>query len=131
MVVGAGLSGLIAAHLLQRLGLDVTLLEARERVGGRILGLSTDDATHRFDLGPAWVWPDVNPRTADWLGELGLTLFEQRSRGVRRAFRAAPSARPGPWLKCTTPATPKAGMRRCSASSACPRHGAGAWGGRP
>ena len=67
VVVGAGLSGLVAAHLLKRLGLGVTLLEARDRVGGRIFGVPTDDGTHRFDLGPAWVWPQLNPRTTEWL----------------------------------------------------------------
>ncbi|MDO9073887.1 MAG: FAD-dependent oxidoreductase [Rubrivivax sp.] len=82
VVVGAGLSGLMAAHLLERLGLGVTLLEARGRVGGRILGVATKDGTHGFDLGPAWVWPEVNPHTADGLGGLGLALFEQHSRGA-------------------------------------------------
>jgi monoamine oxidase len=82
VVVGAGLSGLVAASLLERLGLDVTLLEARERVGGRVLGWASEDGTHRFDLGPAWIWPEVNPRLADWLGGLGLALFEQQVHGT-------------------------------------------------
>jgi monoamine oxidase len=82
VVVGAGLSGLVAAHLLQRLGLGVTLLEARERVGGRVFGVAAEDGAHRFDLGPAWVWPEINPRTADWLNTLGLAVFAQQGRGA-------------------------------------------------
>ena len=82
VVVGAGLSGLVAACLLERLGLAVTLLEARERVGGRVFGVAAVDGAHRFDLGPAWVWPELNPRTADWLNTLGLALFEQHGRGA-------------------------------------------------
>lgn len=67
VVVGASVSGLVAAHLLERLGLGVTLPAARDRVGGRVFGAPTDDGTHRFDLGPAWVWPEFNPRTTEWL----------------------------------------------------------------
>jgi monoamine oxidase len=37
VVVGAGFAGLAAAHELLALGYDVTVLEARERVGGRVL----------------------------------------------------------------------------------------------
>lgn len=36
IVIGAGIAGLAAANLLQRQGADVTILEARERIGGRI-----------------------------------------------------------------------------------------------
>jgi monoamine oxidase len=93
VVVGAGLSGLVAACLLERLGLGVTLLEARERVGGRVFGVATEDGAHRFDLGPAWVWPDLNPRTADWLDTLGLALFEQQGRGAGLAESSSQALR--------------------------------------
>lgn len=36
IVLGAGISGLRAASVLQRHGLDVTIVEARDRIGGRI-----------------------------------------------------------------------------------------------
>lgn len=43
IVIGAGLSGLHAASLLEDLGLSVTVVEARNRVGGRVFTLSDKD----------------------------------------------------------------------------------------
>jgi phytoene desaturase len=50
VVVGAGPGGLTSAIALAGLGLDVTLVEAKERVGGRMNLLT--DGTYRFDTGP-------------------------------------------------------------------------------
>jgi monoamine oxidase len=55
VVVGAGVSGLLAALLLEERGDEVLLIEARDRLGGRVLGLGGSAAGQHFDLGPSWV----------------------------------------------------------------------------
>ena len=56
LVVGAGLSGLYAAQLLQQAGLSVTVLEARDRVGGRVFSQNLSDKI-TIDLGAQWISP--------------------------------------------------------------------------
>jgi monoamine oxidase len=83
LIVGAGLSGLALASSLAWRGNDYLLIEARERVGGRILSVQSGMAgrtTGWLDLGPSWIWPG-QPRIARLLGELDIGVFEQYSEG--------------------------------------------------
>lgn len=88
-IVGAGLSGLYAALLLHRRGIDCLVLEARERLGGRILSPGIPDAAafsrtpdERYDLGPAWFWGDLQPRMQRLVEEFALYAFPQHTLGA-------------------------------------------------
>lgn len=80
IVIGGGLSGLWTALGLEQIGLTVILLEGRDRLGGRILAASGTGA-HGYDLGPAWVWPDYQPRIQAVAELLGLSFFPQATGG--------------------------------------------------
>ena len=57
-MIGGGISGLASAALLAREGWTVTLLEARDAVGGR--AGEWDVAGYRFETGPSWyLMPEV------------------------------------------------------------------------
>lgn len=74
-IIGGGLAGLYAARLLHAAGIDCRLLEARDRLGGRIL--SSDG----FDLGPSWYWPAMQPGLDALVRDLKLKTFPQYSDG--------------------------------------------------
>ena len=71
VVLGAGLAGLAAARDLVAGGADVLVLEARERVGGRVEQVSVDDAP--VQLGGELVG-SAHTAYLDLVEELGLTL---------------------------------------------------------
>ncbi|RWD52265.1 MAG: amine oxidase [Mesorhizobium sp.] len=95
IIVGGGLAGLISARLLHQAGIDFLLLEARNRLGGRILsadatGQPSDDG---FDLGPSWFWPGMQPAIGELVRDLALPFFPQNSDGdvvFQRMSREAP-----------------------------------------
>ncbi len=73
LVIGAGLSGLAAARRLHSSGVEVTVLEARSRVGGRTEGGITADGTP-VELGGQWLGP-TQTRMYALVEELGLETF--------------------------------------------------------
>ncbi len=78
LIAGGGLSGLAVAEALEGSGVDYRLVEARARIGGRIL--SDRAGGGRFDLGPAWIWPH-NHRILALAGRLGVDLHRQYATG--------------------------------------------------
>ena len=81
-IIGAGLSGLYAARLLQQAGADYVVLEAAPRTGGRILSLGADGGRGACDMGPSWFWPAYQPRMPALVRELGLRAFPQENAGA-------------------------------------------------
>lgn len=56
VIVGAGFSGLAAACQCRKLGMEVTVLEARSRVGGRVHSFTTDTPEQFvIELGAEWI----------------------------------------------------------------------------
>lgn len=81
LVVGAGLSGLVAATHLQKAGRTVTVWEARDRIGGRCWSVPVGPAGHRLDLGAAWHWKE-HERVRLLAERLGVARVRQHEPGV-------------------------------------------------
>lgn len=79
VVVGAGLAGLMTARQLAAAGVDVLVLEARKRVGGRTFTQPARDGTP-IDMGGQWIGP-TQQRIAALARELGLTTFPTYVKG--------------------------------------------------
>ncbi|MCG8669571.1 MAG: FAD-dependent oxidoreductase [Pseudomonadales bacterium] len=59
-IVGAGVSGLATAKRLTEAGFDVTVLEARDRIGGRTWSYQSNTGA-TLDLGASWIHGDFAP----------------------------------------------------------------------
>lgn len=74
-IIGSGLTGLTLAYLLREQGHSVVLIEARDRIGGRIHTLEKAGMAP-LEMGATWLG---RKHTALWnlLQELGIGVFEQ------------------------------------------------------
>src|SRR5579884_1823118 len=77
LVVGAGIAGLAAAHALAALGVSVAILEARERVGGRMHTLYPGGDSRPIELGAEFIHGKA-PQIFEQASEIGLTIYELR-----------------------------------------------------
>jgi len=82
IIIGGGLSGLYAAWLLSQTNKSFVVLEARSRIGGRIL--SIEHQGFFSDLGPSWYWPSINPKIVHLIQTMGLTGYPQFEEGMGR-----------------------------------------------
>ncbi|MFD6055377.1 flavin monoamine oxidase family protein [Agromyces sp. NPDC060279] len=74
IVIGAGVSGLTAARLLARAGRRVLVLEARERVGGRVRTERSDGVS--TDLGASWIHGVTGSAVAEAAEAFGMRTVE-------------------------------------------------------
>ena len=81
IVIGAGLSGLAAARELEAGGMDVRVLEARDRVGGRTLNHPVGERPEDVvEVGGQWVGPTQH-EVMGLIGELGIETYPTHAEG--------------------------------------------------
>jgi monoamine oxidase len=91
LILGAGAAGLAAARVLKRAGLHVCVLEARDRVGGRILTHYDDRSSVAIELGAEFIHGEAvctrrlldEARVAHY--EAGGTQWQAQSGRITRA----------------------------------------------
>jgi len=79
IIIGAGLTGLTIAYLLQKKGIRVTIIESRDRIGGRIHTIATENNSN-LELGATW-FGNKHTNLKRLLDELNISYFEQYQEG--------------------------------------------------
>jgi monoamine oxidase len=75
IIIGAGLSGLLTAYRLKKVGIPFKILEARDRIGGRIHTVFGTNETP-IEMGATW-FGNQHRHLKALLEELGIEYFEQ------------------------------------------------------
>ncbi len=83
IVVGAGLSGLQAAILLEEAGLDVLVLEGRKRLGGRVYTL--ENVPGKPEAAGEWIGGNY-ARMINMVNKLGLEMFTPKMNNDNRPW---------------------------------------------
>jgi len=82
LIIGGGLSGIYAARLLYQKNRSFVILEARDRLGGRIL--SPEHRGFFADLGPSWYWPSIHHKVSNLIEAMSLHGYPQFEEGLGR-----------------------------------------------
>jgi monoamine oxidase len=90
IVVGAGLAGLTAARAVANAGRTVIVLEARDRVGGRVVGHPIGDGKV-IEMGGEYAGP-TQDRILAVAGELGVSTFPPMTTASRCCTSAGNAA---------------------------------------
>lgn len=109
IVIGAGLSGLNAAFLLEQQGIDVLVLEGSDRIGGRVY--THRDGDSYVDTGGSELSVKSYARVMDMVQRLEIPLLPWAGAGVEFAYHVnGQTVSPDDWA--TSPANKVAGPAR-------------------
>ncbi|MCX7606365.1 MAG: FAD-dependent oxidoreductase [Bacteroidia bacterium] len=79
-IIGGGVSGLYAAHLLKQAGVSVEVIEGQQRLGGRLHTIYTPEG-HPVDLGGQWIGPQ-HTRALRWNQRHHIPLHRTHTAGA-------------------------------------------------
>ncbi len=80
IIIGAGLCGLYTAFLLRRKGIEVLVLEANDRMGGRIKTVTATTGV-TMEMGATW-FGNQHRNLLELVHEFGIPYFRQHTQGI-------------------------------------------------